>query len=260
MPKPSKTEVLPKDAAPRDPAWDAVRDTAAQLRTMGRLMLRGQVRLGMLLAALKKEHCKHGGNRKNQVPESGTCSLNWPDLVRQETGFSRQSADVFIHLYEATKAKLKTSRKLALPKEAKKDALVLFEAKPLKLTTGQWDQVDHVISTLTDGETQASLLEELGVLPKPKPMPKGGGKTKTGNEPEATAGQLAFHFFEAVASPLINARCNPEYKKLLHVLPVESTEECKLSLTTLEAEARALLADIEEARQARAKPAKGRTL
>jgi hypothetical protein len=96
-------------------------------------------------------------------------------------------------------------------------------------------------------------------VPKPKPMPK-GGKASGGGADESTAGQLAFHFFEAVAAPMINARTNPDYKKLLYALPLYSTQEHPLSLATLETEARAMLADIEEAQQASAKPAKGRVI
>ena len=107
------------DAAPRDPAWDAARETADQIRTAGRLFLRGQVRLGMILSGLKKAHgIERGCFGKNRTPDSGDL-ISWPDLVLRETGYSRQSADVFIRLYESTKAKLKGSRKLSLPAPAK---------------------------------------------------------------------------------------------------------------------------------------------
>ena len=38
---------------PRDPLWDAVRQTSEQLHAVGRLWLRGQVRLGMQLAVVE---------------------------------------------------------------------------------------------------------------------------------------------------------------------------------------------------------------
>ena len=248
---------------PKDPRWDQVRETSDQLRSVGRLFLRGQVRLGMLLAALKKDHCKHGGNNKKQVPDSGTCSgslLTWAAKVKQETGYSRQSCDEFIRLYEAAKLKLRTAKKLNLPAPVKKDAITLFQSEnPLKLSDKQWESVDLLIGTLTTGETQASLMQELGILPKPKAMPQ-GGKTAGSKDDDITAGQLAFHFFEAMVAPIINTRTNPDYKKLLYALPLESSEDSPLSLATMETEARALLADIMEAKQASAKPAKGRTI
>jgi hypothetical protein len=238
--------------SPRNPAWDTARETAATLRAMGRLYLRGQVKLGMILAGLKKEHGITNGKRPSTLPESGKVTLTWPEIVEQETGYSRQSADVFIRLFEATGAKLKTSKKLALPAPAKKDALAIFRSEnPLTLTEEQWHLVDDVIGTLTDGETQASLMRELGILPKPLPMPVKKGDPKKPDE--RTAGQLAFHFFDGLGSSLINTRMSPDYQKLLHALPLHSTEEQPLSLTTLETEARALLADIERAKADAAK-------
>lgn len=243
--------------APRDPAWDAVRETSKQLHAVGRLWLRGQVRLGMQLAALKKQLGVHAGQPKKNLPDSGKY-LPWAELVKQETGYSRQSCDEFIRLYEATVAKLKKAKKLELPAAVKKSALVLFQDNTsLTLTDEQWAMVDDVIGTLTTGETQASLMQELKLVPAPPKMPKKTGKGG-GDDDEETAGQMAFHFFDAVAGPLMNARTNPDYKTMLLALPVESDADHPLSLSTLEAEALALIADIREAKQASAKPARGR--
>lgn len=245
--------------APKDPAWDAVRETTAQMTSHGRMFLRCQVRLGMLLHNLKKAHGYHPGQPKKNSPESGEY-LPWPDLVKRESGYSRQSADVFMALYEATIKKLKTGKKLDLPAETKKNALALFQAESaLTLTAEQWQTVDHVISTATDGETQKSLLQHLKLVPEPAPMPK-APPTKGQGTTEVTAGQLAFHFFGAVASPLINARSNPDYRKLLMALPVDSSEDIPISLSTLEAEFRAALADIEEIKTANLKATTGRTI
>lgn len=244
-------------ALPKDPRWDQAREISDGLRLCGRMFLRGQVKLGMLLAALKKELGYHRGcTGRNRSADSADL-LPWPELVKREIGYSRKSCDEFIRLYEATKAKLKKAKKLALPADVKKDAIILFRAEnPLALSDDQWRDVDALIGTLTTGETQASLMEELGIIPAPRPMPKGG--VPKPRDPSITAGQLAFHFFDAVAAPLVSARTNPDYKKLLRALPVESSEDHPLSLCFLEAEARAWLADIEEARAASSKPARGR--
>lgn len=248
--------------SPKDPRWDTAREISEQLRLCGRLYLRGQVRLGMVLSGLKKELGIRAGKGLSTSADSAKV-LSWEDLVKQETGYSRRQADEFIRLYEATKAKLHTSKKLDLPAPAKKDAIVLFQTEnPLALSDQQWSLVDQVIGTLTTGETQASLMQELGIVQKPKAMPTpppAGKKT----DDDTPAGQLAFHFFDAVASPLINARTNPDYRKMLLSLPPESDEEHPLSLATLEAEARALIADIEEVKRitaSAAKPARGRTI
>jgi hypothetical protein len=245
---------------PRRPEWDAVRDAVVQITFAGRMFVRGQVKLGMLLAGLKKAHGVREGRPSKNSPESGQL-ISWKEIVKEETGFSRQSGDEFIRLYEAAKVKLKKSKTLNLPAGLAKDAIVLFQSEnALALTEEQWIGVDELIGTLTTGETQASLMQELGLVPKPKKMPKGGKGGDEGTEGELTAGQLAFHFFDGMASGMVNARTNPDYKKLLLALPIHSDSEHPLSLASLEAEARALLADIEDAKQAAAKPAKGRVI
>ena len=245
-----------------DPRWDEVRNTAKQIAATGRMYLRGQVRLGMLLAALKKDHRANGGGQGGNRKSTGRiCPLIlWDDLVKQETGYSRRACDVFIDLYDATVAKLKRHKTEKLPDVAsRKTALALLTegGNLAKLTESQWELVDVTIASLTDGETQASLMIELGVLPKPKAMPTGGVRKKGGSEP---VGQLAFHFFDALMSPLVNARANPDYKKFLCGLPLHVDNEHPISLISMEAEAKALLADIEDAKQIAAKPAKGRVV
>jgi hypothetical protein len=251
----STTPTVTTDA-PKDPRWDQVRETSEHLRACGRLFLRGQVKLGMMLAALKKELGIVNGKGLKTSADSAKVP-SWEELVRRETGYSRRQCDEFIRLAEACKLKLKTAKKLDLPAPAKKNAIVLFQQEnALTLTDEQWKDVDAVIGSLTTGETQASLMQELGLVPKPKVMPT-GKKDVTDPGPDQEAGQLAFHFFDAVAAPLINARTNPDYKKLLYALPVDSSDEHPLSLSTIEAEARALLADVMEAKSAAARPAKG---
>ena len=256
--KPSKVTVT--DDVPKDPRWDQAREISDQLRLCGRLFLRGQVKLGMVLSTLKKECGIRPGKGISTSPDSGKV-LPWAEQVKQQTGYSRQSCDEFIRLYEATKSKLKNAKKINLPVQVKKDAIVLFQSEnPLTLSDAQWGLVDEVIGTLTTGETQASLLEELGVIAKPKAMPKGGKNNDQKDDDDQTVGQLAFHFFEAMAAPLINARTSPSYKKFLYALPLHSTNEDEISLSTMEAEARAFLADIEEAKSASLKPTRGRAI
>jgi|GEM_PF-4778123 len=247
------------------PAWNQVREIAGQLRSMGRLYLRGQVRLGMLLAALKKEHGNtnaggRGGDRKSM---GRICPLiGWADLVERETGFSRRSADEFIRLFESTKEKLRKA-KSTLPEALRKDALVLFNsANPLSIDAEHWAIIEEVIASLTTGETQASLMVELGVLPKPRAMPTGGGGAhpKLGSSDER---QMAFVFFDMAFAPIFNARQTSDWQALLYELPAYSTSEDLISLDTLANECRAVLADIAQvqADQAKAaKPTQGRVL
>ena len=240
-----------------DPRWEDVRNTAKQITATGRMYLRGQVRLGMLLAALRKELNIGRGKAKAKTPDSGV--LTWAELVKQETGYSRQACDVFIDLYDATVAKLKKAKKGTLGEVvAKKTALVLFTTGALTtLTDEQWAIVDTTIASLTDGETQASLMVELGVLPKPKDMPKGGG---AGKKDKLAPEQLAFAFFASPFTAICQTRTSTDYKKLLRILPATSDDPTKPSLVLMRDEMAAMVEDINEALAGHTKQAKGKVL
>ena len=79
-----------------------------------------------------------------------------------------------------------------------------------------------MISSLCDGETQASLMRELGVVPTPAAPPAGPKKKADG---KLTNEQLAFDFFDGPASAIIRARAAKDYKKLLYMLPATTDHE-----------------------------------
>jgi hypothetical protein len=238
--------------------WQTLRSSIETVRAHGRAYLVGQVWLGWQINHLKEEHRKagggHGGDRRSSR-QSGDLK-SWAEIVKQETGLPDRTADRLTELYHAALAKLK---RVQTPLTAKATLLAFREENPLSIVADEASELREVILSLVEGETQKSLLSELGVIPKAKPMPK-ATQAKASTDPGQTAGQLAFHFFDAVAAPLINARTNPDYQKLLYSLPFESDEENPLSLATLEAEFRAALADIEAVKAAAHKAARAKII
>lgn len=246
------TETIPLEVIPE---WATVRTTLATVRDLGRRYLYGQVWLGWQLATLKISHDSVGSGRRKESGQSGHFK-SWAETVEAETGLPRRTADRLISLFDATKAKLKRVKSPIIAR----GTLIVFEREnPLLVPDDERNDLMDIIASLCDGETQASLMQELGVIPKPKPMPKGGGVPKP-HDPEETAGQLAFMFFSEIASGMVNTRTNPDYKKLLLALPLYSDSEHPLSLATLRAETEALLADIKEAEKAATTPAQGRVI
>lgn len=232
--------------------WDTVRAGLDQVRSIGKTYLMGQCWIGWQLTHLKKEHGGWGGDRRSSRQVGDLKS--WAEVVRDETGLPDRTADRFIKLFEASLAKLKRTHGAVVGKAY----LLAFEREtPLAVADEEAADLREIIASLCDGETQGSLLQELGIIPKHE-MPKGGGKPKTGDEP--TAGKMAFVFFETMLAPIVNTRCSPDYKKLLHVLPAYSTRDNPVSLDAIATECRAILADIAEVQAAHAKPAKGRTV
>lgn len=232
-----------------DPAWEGVRQTIQAVRATGRAYLFGQAWLGWQLAMLKKQHGVAHGSNKTPSGQFGR-TVAWDKIVEHESGLSRRTADRFIALFEATQAKLKRKKKGA---PANPNALALFKTEnPLALPPEQREALQDVIASLCDGETQASLMQELGVVPKPPPMPKGGLR----GDGKYSVEQLAFDFFEGPASAIMRARANKDYKKLLYILPAVTDQEGKVSLVMLRDETQAMLDDIHEAMAKHAKPAK----
>jgi hypothetical protein len=235
--------------------WETLRQSLGTVQILGKRYLLGKAFLGWQLSVLKAQHHASGGGRGGDRKSMGEIRplITWAELVTKEAGLQKRTADELIRLWEAALARHK---RLRGPAENRKLLSYLDTTDALTIQGGEEaaEFADH-FSYILDGETAANLMQELGVIPKPLPMPekKGGKKDK---DTDITAGQLAFHFFDGLGASLINTRMNPQYLKLLHALPIQSTEEHPLSLTTLETEARALLADIEKIKSAAAKPAR----
>lgn len=237
---------------PKDPAWDSIRQTISQVRAAGRAYLFGKAWLGWQLSVRKLAHHKSGGGRggdRKSMAQNAPL-IGWAEIVERETGLNRHAADRMIELFEATKAKLKREQKKA---PANKNALVILQSEnPLALPPEQREFVQDVISSLCDGETAASLMEELGVI-KPPPAPPLGKKQQ--KKDKLTPEQLAFDFFDGPASAITNARASKEYKKLLYMLPPVTDDPEKPSLVFLRDEMQAMVDDLNEALAAHAKKA-----
>ncbi len=238
------------------PDWQTVRETLVHVQRLGRNYILGKVFLGWQLARLKEENNSIGSGRR-KAAESATL-ISWPDLVERETGLKRRAADELIRLFDAALAKVRRIKGPA----AHRACIGLFEGGSALTAPAEDEGADilrELLSSVCDGETAASLMQELGIIPLPRPIPtRPGAPAKKDNSQPAS--QLAFAFFEAAAVPLFEARLSPDYRMLLAALPIHSTPDQPISLSTLEAEARAFLADIERVKAESAKPAKIRNV
>lgn len=226
---------------PKDPAWDGIRNTLAAVRSAGRAYLFAQAWAGWQLTVLRKSHGVRAGHPKKNSAKLAELR-SWEQIVQDETGLPYRTAMRFIDLFESTQKKLKKAKKTA----DNKNALALFQSEnPLALPPEQREHLQDVISSLCDGETQASLLRELKIVPELAPPPvQKGGKGDASKKPEDNPQLLAFHFFDGPASAICKARASAEYAKLLHLLPTTSSEQGKVSLTFLRDEAAAMVDDI----------------
>lgn len=246
------TDAPQQALAEEDPRWQQVRDGLGTLRELGRSFLEVQAWIGWYLTCLRKDHKAaggtHGGDRKSSA-QSGHL-IPWPELVKEKTGLPRTTAERFMDLYEASLAKLKKGK----TPEQKAALAILKSGNPLSVPDDQRGALRDVISSLCVGETQASLMQELGVVPTPPKLVKKQGE-KEPDDDKLSEPELALHHWETAARPLFKAR-EGEGAKLLHFLPPTSEEPGKLSLSFLLAEAEAFAADVRAALEAHAKPSK----
>ena len=244
----------PDDLENEDPRWKTLRETLKAFNDIGRSLVECKAWIGWQLACLKKDHGVARGKIGNGRPAESRSAdsadlLTWPEILKAKTGLERRTADEMIRIFEATQAKLK---RLKAPES--KAALAIFRSgNPLSVPPEQREHLRDIVASVCTGHTVGSMLEELGVVPRPVAPKQTAEKTK-GEEP--TAGQLAFHFFEPLAAELLRHRSSADFDKLVIALPLHPDEDNPVALSTIEADLRAILEKVESAKAAHAKPAK----
>lgn len=239
------------------PAWDSARQYLAGVQQALRLSIAGQVLVGMELMTLKKDlGFTHGGDRRSSG-QSVQLNRTWSEWVTAELGISYKTADRMILMFDAARARLKKIGHTGdLPGGTKKLALIV-DSRPATLTTEDREKLAAVVERITDGATQADLLEELKLVKKHAMPPDHTGSKRQGKDNDPVE-QLAFNFWLGGGNQIMELRHRGS--QFLNMLPVESADPAKPSLRTLREETAALLADLDAAIDANLKPAKGRTL
>lgn len=229
-------------SASTGPDWSRARRMLADIKTLVRLTIGGQILFGRELQTLKIElgFAGRGGDRRSKpnarVWKSDT--RTWQQWCESELGISVQGADNFIACFEAAKLKLKDGGDTKL--------LTLMQTHPAKLSEKQCTALALMVDKIHWADTQRELLESLRIFKLKDTSGIGGSTSKT--KPEKTAQQLAFAFFGGVEETLAeaakaaeNARLFKDFKRYLATLPLVCTEKGQVSLSSLEASYAALV-------------------
>jgi len=246
------------------PAWDTARTLLAGIKQALRISLAGQVLLGQELHTLKKDlGFRHGGDRKSSDQSGHLIDLTWPEWVKQELGLSRTTADRMIETFEAARARVKKIGVTPdLPGGTKKLEL-LFTARPSTMADEDREKLQQVVERLTFGSTQSELLEELRLVKKHDSSGIGGDTSKHKKEQPSESqkmAQLAFIFLRPLADTLHGLRTNPDREAFLHTIQIASGDENEITLTSLENDLEAALADVRKAKKDRMKPTTGKVI
>lgn len=168
----------------------------------------------------------------------------WPDYLTAELGLAERTANRFIQLAESARKRL---RKLGHAK-----ALALLDTPWLQLTEPEQESLTGIVRNITDGTTQAELLQELKIA---RTCPEIGGPTPRPQKPVVTETQLSFDFFAPAWESICTIRNQPDdLTRYLHMLPLQPDEPGGLALTTLEVELEATLKEVRAARKKRLNP------
>lgn len=212
-----------QQTTPAAPSWARAKGLLADLKSAVRRSLAAQVLLGKELSNLKQRlGFTHGGDRKGSSRQFGDFN-SWDKYCQEEIEIPARSADRWIQCFLAALKRAK-ARKAREPQASR-----LLEIPADELTGDELEALADLVNGLVDGETQAGLLEELGIVRPSKPTP--GGDTSGGEENLAAAGNpvaMAAIFFRNIFNDLSEierqvsrSRLDENFESRLYALPLK---------------------------------------
>lgn len=248
-----------------DPAWDNARLYYRAVRTTGRQFIVAQICLGWELFNKKKElGFTHGNNQHGRIGQLGQSSKTWEQWLQDELGqdLPRRTADRLIQTFLGFCEKCPKKLRVTFESSGKRSLITTLSKPPTTLTAKDRQIIETAIAKCSDGETQRSLLEELNLVKVHKALTGGDTSAHRKDKPSDAElmGQLAFKFFEPLADSLHRLRIDSDRDAYLHTIPIASSEEGEISLTTLENDLEAALHDVRAAKKLRMKPTTGKVI
>lgn len=258
------TPALPLTGESTGPDWTHARRLVASIKHGFRVAIASQILAGQEILSHKIALNFNGRGGDRSKPQAAVLlSLNrtWSQWCDMELGISADTADRLIQTFEAAKDRL---RRLG----GHERALSLLTTSPDQLDDEGRKTLCALVDKLEWPESQAELLREFKEISKIHNATTGGDTSAHRKPKPAAAQQLAFAFFRPVEQTVNklqraveNLRLAPDYKRLLHVLPLVSSEPGEPSLTSLAAEIQSALegdlskalADIREVMELRTK-------
>ena len=238
---------MPKKKQPLDltPDWQAARDYHAATITHACLTAAAAVLTGWKLFHIKKTLGFMGSGKRAKVAKLAT--LTWEQWLEQEIpGLKRRTADHRIAAYDAAKRNFT---------RGKQDRLIeLLDAECL--TNKEHEELQKLVHKCLDNQTVSDIFRDAQIEKLPQGSAANGGNLdgSATKKPKPSMEQLAFALFTDPVQELCKLRAHCDYKKAINALPVTSPDPETVTLSAIEQHAKALLADVE---QAKAKAAKG---
>ncbi len=223
--------------------WSRAKGLLADLKSHVRRSLAAQVLIGKELASLKKKlGFTHGGARRGSSRQIGDLK-SWSELTSAELGIPDRTADRWIQCFESATARAKARRNKAR-RENNADELITWELACRLLTIPadeldgkELEQLAECVGRIVDHDSQADLLDELGIAKRPSDLQPGkGGDTRKGDKMTDEVGWLGYSAkaihdqFNGICEMMQDIRKADYLKSSLHELPLSNPDPEKLTL------------------------------
>lgn len=207
------------------PDWTRAKGLLSELQSAVRRSLSAQVLLGKELAAIKKRLGFQGSGRREKENGHDVAFLSWDQWCQKELEICSRTANRWIQCFEVALKRAKV-RKRKEPQAAR-----LLEIPADELTGDELEQLAQMVQGLVAGDTQAGLLEELGIVKRPHVL-KGGDTSQFRKDPQAIFDQMMIDAFSEITRGLgqlekriFQERNRAEFQAMLDFIPLASEEE-----------------------------------
>ena len=213
-----------------NPEWDRARAFRDDLKAATRQSLTAQILFGREAGYLKKKLGFIQG-RHLISRQRGDSLKTWAEWCDIELVLPDRTVDRYIQCFESALTRAKAW------KSKKPEAYRLLENPAAELAGDESERLVAYIDCLVEGDTQAGLLEELGIVKPSNKTP--GGDTSAFKKParQMTLEEWAKESFQRIPREvdelergIFRIKDAPEYRLLLQELPIVSPEEGATSL------------------------------
>jgi hypothetical protein len=216
------------------------------LKTNVRRSLSGQVFSGGELKNIKNRLGFSGSGRRTKESRQSGDFNSWGQFCEEFLQIPGRSADRFIQVFESARARALARKNAAAREERAEDfalwerVCVLMDSPSAELTGGELDELAGHVHDLVDHDTQAGLLEELGIKAPQVLKRNGSGNTQPEDDEidlQASLEQQALVFFASIPrkidklkKDILGLRDFGSYQIFLSHLPLEDGRDGKPSL------------------------------
>ena len=203
----------------QSPEWDFNRNLVDQLRGTTRLGLSAQVLVGKESALLKaKLGFTHGSQaRFSPSRQRGDLDRTWDEWCKVELGLPARTVDRYIQCFYA-----------ALKRAKEPEARRLLKIPAAELNGDEVERLAACVDRLVDQDTQAGLLEELGIVKPSNKLPGGANSGSQKSPRRMSIGEWAFEISTQIdlgsrdlEQRILNFEDSDEFKEMLSNLDLE---------------------------------------